>query len=179
MAKSNLFNSSLKGYSRLERTTLKTFKDFRLYNHNYSEDTEIRTRSKSSRRFIKYNDIYFFTTKVCEKNTVNDNKLRYHYNQGFGYFLQNKNNYNLTLELGSEFDSSDYLNSQIRTSFLKNSLSCDLFIKNIKSKFKVDHFYRMSKMRNHKSLSRLQILGEIQLSINDLFNYSKPVNWNI
>ena len=124
---SNLFNSGLKGFSRLKRTTLKTFKDLRFYIHNYNKETEIRTRYKSSRRLMKYDDIYFFSTIVYEKNTVASGNLRYLYNQGVGHFITDKNNYNLTYELGLAYDNSDYLNSQIRTSFLKNSISLDVF----------------------------------------------------
>ena len=76
---------------------------------------------------MKYDDIYFFSTIVYEKNTVASGNLRYLYNQGVGHFITDKNNYNLTYELGLAYDNSDYLNSQIRTSFLKNSISLDVF----------------------------------------------------
>ena len=143
--KSNLFKSGLKGFGRLKRTILKTFKDFRFYIYNYDKDIEIRTRYKSSRKFINYDDIYSFTTIVYEKNTIANSNLRYHYNQGFGCFIQNDNNYNLTYELGPAFDNSDYFNSQIRASFLKNNFSCDIFMKDIKGKLETDHFYQISK----------------------------------
>ena len=203
LVQSNLFNSGLKGFSRLKRTTLKTFKDLRFYIHNYDKETEIRTRYKSSRRFMKYDDIYFFSTIVYEKNTVANGNLRYLYNQGVGHFIADKNNYNLTYELGLAYDNSDYLNSQIRTSFLKNSISLDVFSRNIKGKLEVDHFNQISDKIHNKSLSRLQILGEFQLSINNLFDIvigsfqeyqnkkiihnsismafsiSKPINWDL
>lgn len=203
LVQSNLFNSGLKGFSRLKRTTLKTFKDLRFYIHNYDKETEIRTRYKSSRRFMKYDDIYFFSTIVYEKNTVANGNLRYLYNQGVGHFIADKNNYNLTYELGLAYDNSDYLNSQIRTSFLKNSISLDVFSRNIKGKLEVDHFNQISEKIHNKSLSRLQILGEFQLSINNLFDIvigsfqeyqnkkiihnsismafsiSKPINWDL
>ena len=203
IVQSNLFNSGLKSFGRLKRTTLKTFKDLRLYIHNYDKETEIRTRYKSSRRFMKYDDIYFFNTIVYEKNTIANGNLRYFYNQGIGYFILNKNNYNLTYELGPAFDNSDYLNSQIRTSFLKNSFSFDVFLRNIKGSLEVDHFNQISEEINKESLSRLQMLGEFQLSINSLFNIiiasfqeyqnkkiihnsisiafsiAKPINWNL
>lgn len=203
LVQSNLFNSGLKSFSRLKRTTLKTFKDLRFYIHNYDKETEIRTRYKSSRRFMKYDDIYFFTTIVYEKNTVANGNLRYLYNQGIGHFITDKNNYNLTYELGLAYDNSDYLNSQIRTSFLKNSISLDVFSRNIKGKLEVDHFNQISEKIHNESLSRLQILGEFQLSINNLFDIvigsfqeyenkkiihnsismafsiSKPINWDL
>ena len=203
LVQSNLFNSGLKGFSRLKRTTLKTFKDLRFYIHNYDKETEIRTRYKSSRRFMKYDDIYFFSTIVYEKNTVANGNLRYLYNQGVGHFIADKNNYNLTYELGLAYDNSDYLNSQIRTTFLKNSISLDVFSRNIKGKLEVDHFNQISEKIHNKSLSRLQILGEFQLSINNLFDIvigsfqeyqnkkiihnsismafsiSKPINWDL
>ena len=203
LVQSNLFNSGLKGFSRLKRTTLKTFKDLRFYIHNYDKETEIRTRYKSSRRFMKYDDIYFFSTIVYEKNTIANGNLRYLYNQGIGHFITDKNNYNLTYELGLAYDNSDYLNSQVRTSFLKNSISLDVFSRNIKGKLEVDHFNQISEKIHNESLSRLQILGEFQLSINNLFDIvigsfqeyqnkkiihnsismafsiSKPINWDI
>ena len=125
------------------------------------------------------------------------------YNQGVGHFIADKNNYNLTYELGLAYDNSDYLNSQIRTSFLKNSISLDVFSRNIKGKLEVDHFNQISEKIHNKSLSRLQILGEFQLSINNLFDIvigsfqeyqnkkiihnsismafsiSKPINWDL
>ena len=76
-------------------------------------------------------------------------------------------------------------------------------MKDIKGKLETDHFYQISKKRNNKSLSRLQILGEFRLSINSLFDViignfqeyqnkkimnnsisiafsiSKPINWNL
>ena len=151
LVQSNLFNSGLKGFSRLKRTTLKTFKDLRFYIHNYDKETEIRTRYKSSRRFMKYDDIYFFSTIVYEKNTIANGNLRYLYNQGIGHFISNKNNYNCTYELGLAYDNSDYLNSQIRTSFLKNSISLDVFSRNIKGKLEVDHFNQISE-KIHKAV---------------------------
>ena len=170
VVRSDLFDSGLKGFSRLKRTTFKTFKDLRFYFHNYDKETETRIRYKSSRRFTKYNDIYFFSTILYEKNTIAKGNLRYLYSQGVGYFIFDKNNYNLTYELGPAFDNSDYLNSQIRTSFLKNSFSFDVFLKNIKGKLEIDHFNQVSEKINDESLSRLQILGEFQLSINNLFD---------
>ena len=203
LVQSNIFDSGLKGFSRLKRTTVKTFKDLRFYIHSYDKETEIRTRYKSSRRLMKYDDIYFFNTILYEKNTLTNDNLRYLYNQGVGYFISNRNNCNLTFELGPAFDNSDYLNSQIRTTFLKNSFSFDVFLKNVKGKLEVDYFNQINKKINNKALHRLQILGDFRLSINSLFDViignfqeyqnkkimnnsisiafsiSKPINWNL
>lgn len=203
LVQSNTFDSGLKGFGRLKRTTVKTFKDLRFYIHSYDKETEIRTRYKSSRRLMKYDDIYFFNTIIYEKNTLTNDNLRYLYNQGVGYFISNINNYNLTFELGPAFDNSDYLNSQIRTTFLKNSFSFDVFLRNVKGKLEVDYFNQINKKINNKALHRLQILGEFRLSINSLFDviignfqeyqnkkimnnsisiafsFSRQINWNL
>lgn len=162
---SKLFDFGLTGYGRIKRTTLTTFKDLRFYANAYNKKTEIRIRYKSSRRLIKFNNFYSFSTIVYEKNTSQNMNLRYHYSQGVGWFLQNKDNRNMTIEVGPAFDNSDYLNSEVKTSYLKSGYSIDFLIRSFKSRFELDYFYQISNNIKNQSRSRIQTLGEIEFYV--------------
>ena len=99
-------------------------------------------------------------------NNLNGN-LNYNFNQGLGFFiLKNKTN-NITFEIGPSFDNSDYLNSQIRTSYLKNSYSIDLNSNKFKTKAEVDYLYEISKNLKKETNSKLQLMIEISFFINN------------
>lgn len=164
---SSIFERGITGYTRYKRTTLKTFKDFRLYIHYFNSKTEVRTRYKSSRFFLNFNKYYTFSTIKYEKNTMLNGNLNYNYNQGLGFFiLKNKTN-SMTFEIGPSFDNSDYLNSQIRTSYLKNSYSIDIILKKFKTKVEIDYLYEISKNLQKEANSKLQLMAEISFFINN------------
>lgn len=164
---SSIFNVGFTGYTRYKRTTERTFKDFRLYIHSFDKKIEVRTRYKSSRFFLNFNRSYTFSTIMYEKNTMLNGNLNYNFNQGFGFFiLKNKTN-NITFEIGPSFDNSDYLNSQIRTSYLKNSYSIDLNSNKFKTKAEVDYLYEISKNLKKETNSKLQLMVEISFFINN------------
>ena len=93
--------------------------------------------------------------------------INYNYNQGLGFFiLKNKTN-SMTFEIGPSFDNSDYLNSQIRTSYLKNSYSIDIILKKFKTKVEIDYLYEISKNLQKEANSKLQLMAEISFFINN------------
>lgn len=164
---SNIFNKGITGYTRYKRTTEKTFKDFRLYIHYFDNKTEVRTRYKSSRFFLNFNKSYTFSTITYEKNTMLNGNLNYNYNQGLGFFILKNKTKNMTFEIGPSFDNSDYLNSQIRTSYLKNSYSIDLILNKFKTKAEIDYLYEISKNLKKKTNSKLHLMVEISFFINN------------
>ena len=64
--------------------------------------------------------------------------LRYHYNQGLGWFMQRSKSGNMTLEAGVAFDNSDYLNNQQKTTYGRGGLSFDRTMKSLSTKFEID-----------------------------------------
>ena len=154
------------GYARLKRTTKNTFKDIRFFGHVFENDTEIRIRQKSSRRFLSLKQFYSFNTLIYEKNTIINVDLRYHYNQGLGYIIKNNNSGNTTLEMGVAFDNSDYLNTEQKTTYARAGCSTDHALNFLSAKFEIDYFYQLSEVINSKNLSRFQILTEAKWDLN-------------
>ena len=111
------------GYGRLKRTTSLTFRDIRFFGHFFKKDSEIRLRHKYSRRFLTLGKIYSYSTLIYEKNTNLNVNLRYHLNQGLGYFIRKSNSGNMTVEVGVAFDNSDYLNTEQKTTYIRGGLS--------------------------------------------------------
>jgi len=167
------------GYGRLKRTTFLTFRDIRFFGHFFKEDSEIRLRHKYSRRFLSLEKIYSYSTLIYEKNTNLNVKLRYHLNQGLGYFIRKSNSGNITLELGVAFDNSDYLNTEQKTTYIRGGFSIDQAVKTFSTKFEVDYFYQLSEVGLNSSLSRFQILGEAKWSINNNLGVISGFTWDI
>ena len=154
--------TGIAGYARLKRTTAYTFKDIRFFGHFFQTDTEIRIRQKSSRRFLSIDRFYSFNTLIYEKNTFLNVDLRYHVNQGIGWFMRNSESGNMTLEMGLAFDNSDFLNTEKKTSYARGGYSVDYNINLFSTKFEIDYFYQVSEVIGSTSLSRVQILGELK-----------------
>ena len=154
--------TGIAGYARLKRTTAYTFKDIRFFGHFFQTDTEKRIRQKSSRRFLSIDRFYSFNTLIYEKNTFLNVDLRYHFNQGIGWFMRNAESGNMTLEMGVAFDNSDFLNTEQKTSYARGGYSVDYNMNLFSTKFEIDYFYQLSKVVGPSSLSRFQILGEFQ-----------------
>ena len=168
------------GYGRLKRTTTFTFRDIRFFGHFYKKDSEIRLRHKYSRRFLSIDNIYSYSTLIYERNTVLNVNLRYHLNQGLGYFLKKSDLGNMTLELGVAFDNSDYLNAVQKTTYLRGACSIDHKLKSFSTKFEVDYFYQISEVElNSSSLSRFQIVSEIEWLIRKGLGINSGLTWDI
>lgn len=158
--------SGIATFARLKRTTSYTFKDLRFYGHFFYNDTEIRVRQKTSRRFLSFKRLYSFNTLMYERNTLLDVGLRYLYNQGMGCLLHDNRSGNMTLEMAIAFDNSDYLNTEQKTSYLRGAYSADYKKTNVIAKFEIDYYYQLSKKIESISLSRLQIVSELHWAIN-------------
>ena len=152
-------------YFRIKRTTNYTFGDVRLYAHIFETDQDIRVRYKSSRIPIKLPWLYNFTTVSYQRNTLVDVKLRYHYNQGLGWFIRKTDSGNMTAEMGIAYDMSDYLEDTRKTTYLKSAFTYDKSVRNIDAKLELDYFYQISDEVNEKNQSRFQILGELYWNI--------------
>ena len=167
------------GYGRLKRTTSLTFRDIRFFGHFFKMDSEIRLRHKYSRRFLTLEKIYSYSTLIYEKNTNLNVNLRYHLNQGLGYFIRKSNSGNMTVEVGVAFDNSDYLNTEQKTTYIRGGFSIDQTVKTFSTKFEVDYFYQLSEVFLNSSLSRFQILGEAKWSINNNLGVISGFTWDI
>tara|TARA_B100000519_G_scaffold10089_1_gene7903 strand:- start:95 stop:802 length:708 start_codon:yes stop_codon:yes gene_type:complete len=172
-------DAGISGYGRLKRTTKYTFRDIRFFGHFFNKDTEIRIRQKSSRRFLTFESIYSFNTLLYEKNTILNVNLRYHYNQGLGWFIQRSKSGNMTLEAGVAFDNSDYLNNQQKTTYGRGGLSFDRTMRSLSTKFEIDYYYQISQIVDSSSLSRIQILSELQWAVNSRFGLMGGFTWDI
>ena len=166
-------------YGRLKRTTSFTFRDIRFFGHFYKSDSEIRLRHKYSRRFLSIDNIYSYSTLLYERNTSLNVDLRYHLNQGLGYLIRSGNNGNMTVELGVAFDNSDYLNAEQKTTYLRGACSIDHRLKSFSGKFEVDYFYQISEIELRSSLSRFQIVSELEWLINKSFGIISGFTWDI
>ena len=153
-------------YYRLNRRSPVTFRDLRLFGYGLGDDSYIYIRYKSS---IKYNPdgkLYNFTTASYQKNTRAELDLRYHFNQGIGYFISDYNTGHIHTELGHAYDMSNYLNDTRKTSYLKGGLFWDHEMNKISSKFDAEWFQQISDIVDD-DLSRLQIFAEITYHLNN------------
>ena len=162
-------NSGLATYARIKRTTSHSFRDLRLYANIFEKEQDIRLRQKSSRIFINIPWIYNFTTISYQRNTLVDISLRYHYNQGIGFFLQKKEKHNTTIELGIAYDMSDYLNDTRKTSYAKLSLTNDQSFKKLSSKVEINYFQQITDVNTY-NLSRFQTMIEVYIKTINNFN---------
>jgi len=172
-------NIGYSSYGRLKRTTTYTFRDIRFFGHFFKNDSEIRLRHKYSRRFLSIDHIYSYSTLIYEKNTILNVDLRYHLNQGLGYFLRKNDLGNMTLELGVAFDNSDYLNAEQKTTYIRSACSIDHKLKLFSSKLEVDYFYQISEVELHSSLSRFQIVGEFEWLVSNGLGIISGLTWDI
>ncbi|MBT3299563.1 MAG: DUF481 domain-containing protein [Candidatus Marinimicrobia bacterium] len=156
--------SGLGFYFRVKRVNGNQFNDFRLFGNYLNNDSYLYLRHKSSHIFSSYNKFYRFITVSYEQNTLADLNVRYHYNNGFGYFIQKNNQGNITSELGIAYDMSDYLNASWKTSYIKYAFTWDAKFSKIESKMELEYFSQISDI-NESDLSRFQGLGELQFHI--------------
>ena len=76
--------------------------------------------------------------------------------------MRNSKSGNMTLEMGIAFDNSDFLNTEQKTSYARGGYSVDYNMNLFSTKFEIDCFYQLSEVVGPSSLSRFQILGELQ-----------------
>lgn len=153
------------GYYRINRKTITSFRDLRFFGYGLGDDSYIYLRYKSSVKYSKNGKLYNFTTASYQKNTRADLYLRYHFNQGFGYFINDYEQGHVHAELGHAYDMSNYLNDTRKTSYLKGGLFWDHDMKKISSKVDAEWFKQISDVVD-SDLSRFQFFAELSYKIN-------------
>ncbi len=113
--------------------------------------------------------LYNFTTVSYQKNTRADLAMRYHFNQGFGYFINEYKNGHVTGELGHAYDMSDFLNDTRKTSYLKGGIFWDHELGKISTKLETEWFKQISDVVT-TDLSRVQFFAEISYQLNNLLS---------
>ena len=97
--------------------------------------------------------------------------LRYHFNQGLGYFLIPYNNGHIITELAHAYDMSDYLNDNRKTSYARSGIYWDHDTKFFNSKLEFEYFHQISEVVE-ENLSRTQIMSEIIIPLNNKISAS-------
>ncbi|HIC39046.1 MAG TPA: hypothetical protein EYO79_06210 [Candidatus Marinimicrobia bacterium] len=157
------------GYYRINRKTVTSFRDLRLFGYGLGDDSYIYLRYKSSTKYSENVKLYNFTTVSYQKNTRADLAMRYHFNQGFGYFINEYNNGHVTGELGHAYDMSDFLNDTRKTSYLKGGIFWDHELGKISTKLETEWFKQISDVVT-TDLSRVQFFAEISYQLNNLLS---------
>jgi len=151
-------------YYRLKRVTSNTFRDLRMFGYELGEESYIYLRYKGSYKYSDSGKLYNFTTVSYQKNTRADLNLRYHFNQGLGYFIRDYDRGHINVELGQAYDMSDYLNDTRKTSYLKAGLFWDHSIHGMDFKLEIEGFDQISEVVEN-DLSRFQVLSEMSYYI--------------
>ena len=152
--------SGVFGFFRLNRKTDITYKDLRLFAYGIQNQSFVYLRYKSSNKYGVNSKFYRYTITSVRKNTRVDMDLQYHYNQGFGYFVNQYKNGLINIEVGHGFDMSDYLNATRKTSYLKGGIFCDHNTPWFSSKLEYEHFQQISEIVE-SNLSRNQYIFEV------------------
>lgn len=158
------------GYYRINRKTTTSFRDLRFFGYELGKDSYIYLRYKSSVKYSPNGKLYNFTTASYQKNTRADLNLRYHFNQGFGYFISDYQNGHITGEIGHAYDMSDFLNDTRKTSYLKSGLFWDHDLWEIKTKLEIEWFKQISDVVI-SDLSRIQIFAEISYQLTNSLSF--------
>ena len=154
------------GYYRINRTTLNTFRDLRLFTYGLNNNSFIYLRYKSSNKYLSQPKFYRYTITSFRKNSRANVNLQYQFDQGFGYFVKDYNNGLINMELGHAFDTSDYLNATRKTSYVKTGLFWDHDIKYFSSKLEFEHFAQISEVIENR-LSRNIYLFQLFFPLNN------------
>ncbi len=153
-------------YFRIKRVTSNTFRDLRMFSYDLGDDSYIYLRYKSSVKYSHLGRLYNFTTVSFQKNTRAELDLRYHFNQGLGYFISDHKNGHINTELGQAYDMSDYLNDTRKTSYIKSGVFWDQSIQDASIKLEAEWFKQISEIVE-ADLSRFQFLLELSYHINN------------
>ncbi len=159
MANSDSLNGGF-GYYRLNRQTENTFRDLRLFAYGLKKDSFVYLRYKSSDKYATRPQFYRYTITSYRKNTRANVALQYHFNQGFGMFVNQYNNGLINTELGHAFDMSDYLNETRKTSYIKTGLFWDHDSNRFSTKLELEYFKQISEVVEN-NLSRMQYMLEL------------------
>jgi len=162
-------NYGFGGYLRLKRTTDYTFRDLRIYIHLIENNTYQKIRYKNSRKFLDLKNMYNYTTIAIDQNTKIGVNVRYHGNQGFGYFLKKNKNAHLNTEIGIAYDVSDYLNDSSKTSYFKTGVYWDQDFDSYEIKLEIEDYIQITDI-NLEDLSRMEISLELFFQIKKDFN---------
>jgi len=158
-------SNGLFGFFRLNRKTDTSYKDLRLFAYGIQNQSFLYLRYKSSDKYSAHSKFYRYTITSVRKNTRVDMNLQYHYNQGFGYFVNQYKNGLINIEIGHGFDMSDYLNATRKTSYLKSGIFWDHNTSWFSSKLEFEHFQQISEVVK-SNLSRNQYIFEVIFPIN-------------
>ena len=164
-------DNGISGYYRLNRTSNYSFGDLRLYHYNLKNNSYIFIRYKNSSKYRGYSRLYRFSTIAYQKNKKAGVALRYHFNQGLGYFLIPYNNGHIITELSNAYDMSDYLNDNRKTSYARTGIYWDHDTKFFSSKLEFEYFHQISEVVE-ENLSRTQIMSEIIIPLKNKISAS-------
>ena len=153
------------GFFRLNRKTDITYKDLRLFAYGIQNQSFVYLRYKSSNKYGVNSKFYRYTISSIRNNTRVDMDLQYHYNQGFGYFVNQYKNGLINIEVGHGFDMSDYLNATRKTSYLRGGIFWDHNTPWLSSKLEYEHFQQISEIVE-SNLSRNQYIFEVIFPLN-------------
>ncbi|MDD9888545.1 MAG: hypothetical protein OXU46_08025 [Candidatus Marinimicrobia bacterium] len=152
------------GYYRLNRQTEKTFRDLRLFAYGLKKDSFIYLRYKTSDKYTTRPRFYRYTITSYRKNTRANVALQYHFNQGFGLFINQYEDGLINAELGHAFDMSDYLNETRKTSYIKTGAFWDHDTNQFSTKLELEYFKQISEVVEN-DLSRIQYMLEVIVPI--------------
>lgn len=156
-------------FYRIKRTTENTFHDLRIFGYGLDKDSYAYLRYKSSVKYTPEGRLYHFTTISYQKNTRVDLALRYHFNQGFGCFINQYALGHIHAELGHAYDMSDYLNDTRKTSYIKSGVFWDHNSKRFSIKLDAELFNQISDIVIADQ-SRIQVLAEWSYHINEAWS---------
>ena len=160
-------NYGLGGYFRIKRTTKYTFRDLRGYLHFIKDNSYKKIRYKSSNKFREFDRLYNYSTISIDQNSKVGVNIRYHGNQGVGFFVNDSNSGHINAELALAYDISDYLNDSRKTSYIKSGLYWDQDFRDYEIKLEVEHYCQITDLIDDINLSRLEFLFEVYFPLND------------
>ena len=163
-------DSGLGIYYRLNKKSEYTFRDFRAYLHFIKDYEYKKIRYKSSNKFIDFERFYNYSTISIDQNSKIGVNVRYHGNQGVGFFIKEYNNSHINAEIALAYDISDYLNDSRKTSYFKSGIYYDKIFKNNELKIEVEYYAQITDLIDNINLSRLELLFESYFEINENLN---------
>lgn len=159
------------GYFRLNKKNNYTFRDLRAYLHFVDDYRYKKIRYKSSNKFLDFTNIYNFSTVSIDQNSKIGVDIRYHGNQGIGFFIKETNNARLNAEIALSYDISDYLNDSRKTSYIKSGVFYDKIFKENEIKIEIEYYSQITDLIDEIDLSRFEFLIESHFNINESINF--------
>ena len=160
-------DSGLGIYYRLNRKTKYTFRDIRAYLHFIKDYQYKKIRYKISNKFIDFSRFYNYSTISIDQNSKIGVDIRYHGNQGVGFFIKESNNSHINAEFAFAYDISDYLNDSRKTSYIKSGLYYDKKFSENEIKLEIEYYYQITDLIDNVDLSRLELLFESYFQITE------------